>query len=433
MRVRHASVGIAAALSLAACSSKALPPPAYPLAPPSAPAQTAVQTISEAGGGSVALRDASVVIRPDLLRGNQQVRVTYDPLVRETPPNQGWAIVPGELTVAFTAGTHRPPRLPVRTYTPQTAPSGLLLRMRYPAAYAAAVERARAPLVTFTDDHGTHRIVLDGTFDAATHTVTVVVPRPMFDHTTSVRLALGTDAYSATAPLATGGRWWNDAAGTWSTQPLPLDPSRRTLVMVHGIFSTVESAFPCAHDYDVSAGGGPGAYAQIVGFDYDYTQPPSEAGPLLARFITQLGLRDYDIEAHSYGTLVTLAALSHLVVLPQRAILLGGPLPLRGSPLVQSAWLRDILLTLAAVTLATPAEVDRALDSGMVASLAPDSAELQQLRDGVAVLAAPPAVRSRRRHTTILGRMVLRLGAARRISVGRRRRADRGGEHRSPL
>jgi hypothetical protein len=142
MRVRHASVGIAAALSLAACSSKALPPPAYPLAPPSTPAQTAVQTISEAGGGSVALRDASVVIRPDLLRGNQPVRVTYDPLVRETPPNQGWAIVPGELTVAFTAGTHRPPRLPVRTYTPQTAPSGLLLRMRYPAAYAAAVERA---------------------------------------------------------------------------------------------------------------------------------------------------------------------------------------------------------------------------------------------------------------------------------------------------
>lgn len=387
MRNYLTAVLIAAFLiPLGACSSGRTPqvlPPAS--SPPNVPTASASRVLSAAAGGDIALRGgAGISLAPNVLRGDQRVNVDYASSVRETPPNPGWGVAKGELTVTIPNGTTRhTERITAQSRSPLTAPRGVVLRMPYDADDASAVEAARAPLVTIVDSHGSHRIVLDGVFDSVHHVVTVNVPRPMLDGSViAVRLALGTNAsqFHAMTAIQTGGRYWDDAAGAWTPNAQPLDPNARTLVMVHGLFSSVESAFGCAHDYTTAASAQPGAYAQIVGFDYDYTQPPSVEGPLLARFINGLGLTNYDIEAHSYGTLVTLGALPDVTLQPQRAVLVGGPLPLRGSPLVTSPWIRDILLTLAAYTLATPAQVDAALNSGMVDALGTDSAAMQRLR-----------------------------------------------------
>ncbi len=337
-----------------------------------------------------------VRVEPQVLSVDQPVSVGFSPTLRESAPNPGWAVASGELSVRIPLGTNTRPHIMAIYRSRGEVPNGMTLSLPYDAEDAAGVQEARAPLVTLVTADGARRIVLDGSFDSVDRIATVTIPRPMLKGVTEIDLALGMNAPASTArgvrsvTIQTGGRYWNDAAGRWSASPLPVDPNARTLVVVHGIFSTVESSYACAHEYTTSASSQPGAYRQIVGFDYDYTEPPSVDAPKLAAFINALHLANYDIEAHSYGTLVALGALHDLDLQPHRAVLVGGPLPLRGSPLVTSPWIRDILLSLASVTLATPQQVDDALDSGMVASLAPDSQELQALRAEVDALPAPP-------------------------------------------
>lgn len=395
MRAKYISALLALSFSVVACSGGGSAPSAFaPSSSANLPALSNAATIPASSGGTIALGNgAELDVQPNILASNERVAIAYDPMIKQAAPNPGWAIASGQLAISLPGGTTHP--APVRLFRvpPSRAPLGLTLRMPYTPSDAARVQAANAPLVTLVDASGSRRIVLGGSFDTVHHLVTVTIPRAMLSGVTSVQLALGIDRYARalkTATMAGGGRYWVDATGAWSAAPIPTDPQARTLVAVHGIFSSVESAFSCAHAYTTAASSQPGAYDQIVGFDYDYTQPPSVEGPLLAQFINQLGLTNYDIEAHSYGTLVALGALSNLTTQPNRAILVGGPLPLRGSPLVTSPWIRDILLSLASVTFATPQQVDDALDSGMVATLATDSPELQQLQTQVWNLPNPP-------------------------------------------
>lgn len=387
---------IGSLISLAACSPGAPAPATIPAvsSPNSAPSSQTTQVVRGAEGGEVTLSGGSgISVQRNVLRGDQHVQVAYASLTREAPPNSGWGVARGELAVGFPAGTiAHAGRISPESRSPLTAPFGVVLRMPYDAQDAAAVERARAPLVTIVDSHGSHRIVLEGVFDRVHRLVSVNVPRPMLDaNVTEIRLALGTNARRIqAAAIETGGRYWIDATNSWTPDVAPIDPNARTLVVIHGIFSTVESAYGCAHAYTTAASSSPGAYAQIVGFDYDYTQPPAVEGALFAQFINGLGLTSYDIEAHSYGTLVTLGALPNLRLQPHRTLLVGGPLPLRGSPLVTSPWIRDILLTLASYTLATPDEVDAALNSGMVDALGTDSSAMQNLQSQTLALPNPP-------------------------------------------
>ena len=395
---RLAVIALSLCVSLTACNAGSSSAPSSSLLPPSTPnAITKTQPMSAATGGDIALgATTSVHIQANVLSVDQPVRVDYLATLREKPPNPGWSIAQGELSVALAQGTNTRVHLMQIYHSRTDVPAGIVLQMPYTATDALGVETARAPLVTLITAAGARRIVLDGTFDTVNHVVTVVIPRPMLKGVTGVELALGMNAPRAqtrsaqSITIQTGGRYWNDAQGQWTSTPIALDPNARTLVVVHGIFSTVESSYTCAHAYTTAATTQPGAYTQIVGFDYDYTQPPSVNGPLLAAFINQLQLANYDIEAHSYGTLTALGALQNLATQPSRAILVGGPLPLRGSPIVTSPWIRDILLSLASFTLATPQQVDNALDSGMVQSLAPNSQELQNLQNEVYNLPAPP-------------------------------------------
>src|SRR5262249_33083292 len=117
-------------------------------------------------------------------------------------------------------------------------------------------------------------------------------------------------------------------------------PSDRTLVMIHGIFSSPQDAFgalaaPKAfHDPNTNPAG---PYVTVVGIEYDFTAfilPDLANG--VADVLNQIfdgsctASAEFDIEAHSKGTLVALAALDHMTPTTisklKHIVLVGGPL-----------------------------------------------------------------------------------------------------------
>jgi len=87
---------------------------------------------------------------------------------------------------------------------------------------------------------------------------------------------------------------------------------------------------------------------------------------------------------------VTLAAQPSITKTMKNVVLLGGPLPLNGSPQADPGYLRDLLVNLAEYEV-PPSIVERAVDSGMVDSLATDSGVMQQIAAGTLGMTNPPA------------------------------------------
>ena len=107
-----------------------------------------------------------------------------------------------------------------------------------------------------------------------------------------------------------GGRMWDKALNKWVTfDGTKLDKSVKTCVLVHGMFSSVEKAFPDGKTCVTDIGAANGC-AQIVGFNYPWWQPILTSGMDLAKFLQASGLQNVILEAHSEGGPVTLAALS---------------------------------------------------------------------------------------------------------------------------
>jgi sugar lactone lactonase YvrE/pimeloyl-ACP methyl ester carboxylesterase len=125
-------------------------------------------------------------------------------------------------------------------------------------------------------------------------------------------------------------------------------PSGKTLVLVHGMLSSVENAFPGETAQSIQVFG---AYNSVVGFDYNWLQGIDTSGANLAAFLTQklgacTGITELDIEAHSEGVPVSMYAITHTNANVKRLISLGGPI--MGTPAAN-----DIRI-LQAVILATP-------------------------------------------------------------------------------
>jgi len=116
------------------------------------------------------------------------------------------------------------------------------------------------------------------------------------------------------------------------------------LILVHGMFSSVEAAFTNSASAMQTAGG----YSLVLGFDYDWTQRVGTSGQELADFINSLtncsGIQRIDIEAHSEGVAVTLSApgltatgKAGTQISPQATALIKNVVslagPIRGTPL----------------------------------------------------------------------------------------------------
>lgn len=333
------------------------------------------------GGGTIALSSgASARLQPSILPSSQSVTLLHNAGAIASAPNPAWKPEPGVVSVAFSSPI--PDGLTVTPPAGATPTPALTLTMPYDKADAAAILAARAPVAVIAYADGTSsKLSFDGTFDTTAGTVTVTIPHEALNGAVHVQFYVASDGYGPTS--SPGPRYWNGSA--WQTTPIALDPAKKTLVFVHGIFSSVETAFPCAGAI-MTAGG----YQQAVGLDYDWTQPPYAEAPILAAFVNSLPVAGVDVEAHSYGTVVTLAALPSITKTMKNVVLLGGPLPLNGSPQADPGYLRSLLINLAEYEI-PPSIIERAVDSGMVDSLATNSAVMQQISAGTHALANPPA------------------------------------------
>jgi pimeloyl-ACP methyl ester carboxylesterase len=372
--MRRLCLVLIAALLSGCVSSASVPQP-----PPPAK-ESALQLVPAASGATLTLPSGSEVVLPaGTLASDQNVALARDGNDLPNVQTSGWRSAPGSLTASFGGA------LPA---TPANAkPPNVTLTMPYASAQANAILAARAPVLELIGPGGTlGRISAAPVFDTAKGTVTMTVSRGQLDGASSVKLylAYGDGTLAATA---FGPRYWNASATppAWQATPTALSSTARTVVMVHGIFSAVESAFPCEQSILAA-----GSYGQAVGLDYDWTQPPATGSAQLAAFINSLPVSTVDIWAHSYGTLVTLAALPSITKKLGHVILLGGPLPLNGAPQADAGFWLDLVL--AGAFVASPEQVWAAYDSGMIGDLASNSSVLQQINSGVRGLTLPPFV-----------------------------------------
>jgi hypothetical protein len=350
---------------------------------PPNPASVAGAASITASAPSVHLRNGDgVTMLSRSLAGHRLVSVTYDPRAVLEAPNVAWEMVPGILHGAFAA--------------PLAAVSGsgmgLRLTLHYPPSRAAAIEAARAPVIVVDYANARPlRWVAWGDFDTVRHRVSTDLPAALLADAVGVTLGLGVDnvKFHLEAP---GPRYWNGR--TWSKTG-SIAPGKKTVVLIHGIFSSVESAFPKACPKQIADAGG---FQQVLGFDYAWNEPPETEGSLFADFLKEIAdakVTAVSVEAHSYGSLVSLAAIPK--VDPQlkigNLVTMGGPLPLRGTPLAnpENHWRMGLVLGLLAwYSDEPPSVVDRAYKSGMVASLATNSDALQKILTDVKAMPDKP-------------------------------------------
>ena len=322
--------------------------------------------------------DGATILSPSLGR-NVLVRVSVDRGALVPAPNRAWSMVPGTLHAAFVP--------PLRAG--DDAQSGVRLTLTYPRDRTAAIGTAHAPLVTVRYADGRElRWLAAARFDAAQHRVTADLPSALLDNATGITLALGVDNPQVRMEQP-GPRYWDGKI--WSKQG-SIAANKKTVVLIHGIFSSVETAFPTPAPKSkevpcpqrIAKAGG---FEQVLGFDYAWNEPPKTEGPLFADFLKKVvdaKVSSLSVEAHSYGSVVSLAAIPKVSgdVNISNVVTLGGPLPLRGTPLANedNHWRMGLILGLLdQYSDEPPSVVDRAFKSGMVASLATNSPELQQI------------------------------------------------------
>ncbi len=371
--MKLAVLSLTGLLAVAGCSSSSVSNPAV--------LNVVSKPVGGAQGGTLSLPNGDAVSFPaGALLGSANVTLSSDATETPASPQQGWSPAPGTMTLKFgsAAGTN--------LGATQSAPK-VTLTFAYSQADAAAILAAQAPVVEITTSSGkVERISADAVFDAAKGQVTATVLAAQLNGAVSVKFYVASDGSGLTTyPL--GPKLWNSATGKWQPEPFTVDPTKRTVVMVHGIFSAVETAFPCEQAI-LNAGG----YQQAVGIDYDWTQPPATEAPFVSNLINSLPLSTVDVEAHSYGTVVALAALPQMKKTIGHVVLLGGPLPLNGAPQADPGYLRDLLML--GVWIAYPSEVYKAYKSGMIGAMATGSPQLKAIDAGLATTSLPPFVQA---------------------------------------
>jgi hypothetical protein len=320
--------------------------------------------IIAAPGGS----EASIL--PRAFDGELTVRVAHDESTVSAPPNPAWSMIGGTLDVRFDRALRAS-----RSIAP-----AMRLTLSYPKDRSQEILHARMPLTVITyANGGSARFGFEGAFDTAGHRVTVEVPQAVLNGATDVKVGMAVDNATYTLPPP-GPRYWT---GTSWSQKGKIDPTKRTLVMIHGIFSSVETAFPNPCTPAIMKAGG---YQQAVGWDYNWTNPPQVEGPKFAAFMNSLKaqkLTTFDVEAHSYGSPVAYAAIPSVTATLPNVVTLGGPLPLRGTPLAKKGLLRIVLIALADIFVGPPSLINHAYSSGMISSMATNSSEQKAILAGI--------------------------------------------------
>ena len=286
------------------------------------PFETVTKRITAFAGGDVTLPSGSrVSIPPNAFSTDRMVQLTAFRSLPAQPSNGilvgvgpalGIEISPvsaGDLSSPAQNGADR-----------DDAFLDLVLRSGPIAGLADAV-----PLANFADlSGGNHFVGVPGEIDAAAGTTTFRVPATGVANAGVVTMSPAGSAMplSTYLPPRDGGRQWNGQAWV-EFDTRRFDPTRKTLIVVHGILSNVEDAYGQCMTSIMQAGG----YQQVLGFNYDWTKNIQTGASSFAAFVRSTGLQEADIEAHSSGTVNVLSAVAALPKLRIPHIILeGGPL-----------------------------------------------------------------------------------------------------------
>jgi pimeloyl-ACP methyl ester carboxylesterase len=301
-------------------------------APPAA-IQSATQIISAANGGAITLPGgSSVAIAPGTFPTDTTMTLSLFSEMGKQPPNGLIQSVGVSLRLAF-GGSAKKSSGPIAAKRAVLPSSGLELVIAYDSNMTALTgSDAMADVVDLSGND--NFVCPPGTYDSASRTATYTVQLPVVSEMANITVGQANfnPAITGAVPPRYGPRIWTKTG--WAAFPQGFDKTKKTLVVVHGILSNVEAAFgPCLNDI-MTAGG----YDQVIGFDYDWTKSADQEGTLLADFLDSLnraGLSQVDVEAHSYGGLVSLDALSKSLIKVNNLITEGTPLA--GTPLASMA------------------------------------------------------------------------------------------------
>jgi hypothetical protein len=163
---------------------------------------------------------------------------------------------------------------------------------------------------------------------------------------------------------------WETSSGTagrWMTAPAAQLSAKKTLIVVHGLLGNVQADFPCAGNLKAAGG-----YDQVLGYGYDWSQTPASQSSGLAGIVDALPAgTPVDIEAHSLGALVTLAAIPAMSHPLQHVVFLGGPLPPTGVPQANPSDFFTYLAFTETLSLVAPAYA-AAIDANVLPFMKPN-------------------------------------------------------------
>lgn len=304
--------------------------------------EATTQTITAAGGGTLVLPSgSSVSIPPGVLRVDQNATLSLLSSLAQQPPSGLIAGIGPALRLSFTSTTaSESPGADQTTFSlPASAAADMEFTINFSNSTAPGLDGSLGMTQLFLPQLSTLNISAvslgaPAVLDLPAGKATVTIPAGVLDHfqvatsNSTATVDVGVVNWNPSLPPPTadrfGPRQWNPATNRWGPFPSPgFDPTKRTCVLVHGILSTVEGAFPDGSDPTKAAACDPvgktGAVAriaardrcdQVVGFNYAWWQPVSTSGMDLAQFLRTAGLKDVVAEGHSLGGDVLVSALA---------------------------------------------------------------------------------------------------------------------------
>jgi hypothetical protein len=390
-----AVLGLAAActsrnVESTACMPRAVPPPS---ASPteglrSSPGPTVVlekasAVISPANGGSVRIPSGSVRFPAHTFDSNTSVTLELLSAPDAQPINSA-ADAKGQmmaLLIGWTATRSHGSERTSKRATPQLDKASVVVTQSLPSSERSYSSQL-APEVEYNDPkYGPVWMDFGGSVKG--RAATLRVPATILEEAAGSTLRfIPVDDLAPSKPYYGGlalsnGSWQHFDA---STAPKCARSAHHAIVFVHGIFNAVDSAhtFPATTAQAIQSAG---SYDAVYGFNYQWWLPPNVVRPLLASFLNDLykkGYFDaYDLEAHSYGGVVSLFALSsrssrQRTVSPLNFIALGSPFG--GTSAAKLDYFKSVLENNQGI-FGSHAELVESANDGMTASLSPLSAK----------------------------------------------------------